>query len=58
MRALSQAASACARPRRRSDRVALLNKCTEVINFWQDEAAKHSVAEAQEKFGDCKFIGC
>lgn len=44
-------------PPPRSDRVALLNQCTEVINFWQDET-KHSIAEAQAKFGeDCKFVG-
>ena len=41
-----------------SDRVALLNKCTEVINFWQDEETKHSIAEAQTKFNDCEFVGC
>jgi len=38
------------------DKVLLLNRCTEVINFWQDEQ-KHSIAEAQEKFPDCNFQG-
>ena len=37
------------------DRVLLLNRTTEVINFWQDEGAKHSVEEAREKFPDCVF---
>lgn len=35
----------------------LLNKTTEVINFWQDEGVKHSVEEAREKFDDCHFEG-
>ena len=37
------------------DRVLLLNRTTEVINFWQDEGVKHSVEEAREKFPDCVF---
>ena len=37
------------------ERVALLNRTTEVINFWQDDAAKHEVDEAREKFPDCQF---
>ncbi|CAL8468497.1 g8037 [Coccomyxa elongata] len=39
------------------DKVLLLNKTTEVINFWQDEEKKHTLQEAQEKFPDCKFQG-
>ncbi len=39
------------------DRVLLLNKTTEVINFWQDEETKHTVEEAREKFPDCQFEG-
>lgn len=39
------------------ERVLLLNKTTEVINFWQDEAEKHTVEEAREKFDDCHFEG-
>lgn len=39
------------------DKVLLLNKTTEVINFWQDDEKKHSLEEAQEKFPDCKFSG-
>jgi 30S ribosomal protein 3 len=38
------------------EKVLLLNRCTEVINFWQDEN-KHSLSEAQEKFPDCRFQG-
>ena len=39
------------------DKVLLLNKTTEVINFWQDEEKKHSLEEAQAAFPDCKFQG-
>jgi 30S ribosomal protein 3 len=38
------------------EKVLLLNQCTEVINYWQDET-KHSLSEAQEKFPDCKLQG-
>jgi hypothetical protein len=38
------------------DKVLLLNRCTEVINYWQDDT-KHKMAEAAEKFEDCKFQG-
>lgn len=37
-------------------KVLLLNRCTEVINYWQDED-KHSIADAETKFTDCKFMG-
>ncbi len=39
------------------DKVLLLNKTTEVINFWQDEEKKHSLEEARAAFPDCKFQG-
>ncbi|GMH36889.1 hypothetical protein BSKO_04762 [Bryopsis sp. KO-2023] len=39
------------------DKVLLLNKTTEVINFWQDETTKHTLSEAQEAFEDCVFYG-
>jgi 30S ribosomal protein 3 len=38
------------------EKVLLLNRCTEVINFWQDES-KHSLAEARAKFPDCVVSG-
>ncbi|CAG9466618.1 unnamed protein product [Pedinophyceae sp. YPF-701] len=39
------------------DRVVLLNRTTEVINFWQDEAGKHSIEEATDAFPECSFTG-
>ena len=39
-----------------SDRISLLNTCTEVINFWQDEK-KHSIEEAREQYPQCTFQG-
>lgn len=47
-----KAVSGCCR-----ERVLLLNKTTEVINFWQDEGEKHTVEEARQKFDDCHFEG-
>jgi len=38
------------------DKVLLLNKTTEVINFWQEET-KHSLQEARDQFPDCEFQG-
>ncbi|KAL4430565.1 hypothetical protein ABPG77_005805 [Micractinium sp. CCAP 211/92] len=38
------------------EKVLLLNQCTEVINYWQDEN-KHSLDQAREKFPNCKFSG-
>jgi 30S ribosomal protein 3 len=37
------------------DKVILLNRLTEVINFWQDEQKKHTVEEARAMFADCSF---
>ena len=39
------------------DKVLLLNKTTEVINYWQDEEKKHSLEEAQAHFPECRFQG-
>lgn len=39
------------------DKILLLNRTTEVINFWQDEETKHTIDEAKEKFPDCSFSG-
>ena len=38
------------------DKVLLLNKTTEVINYWQEET-KHTLEEAQAHFSDCQFQG-
>ncbi|KAF5828352.1 plastid and cyanobacterial ribosomal protein-domain-containing protein [Dunaliella salina] len=37
------------------DNVLLLNRLTEVINFWQDGEQKHSIEEARAYFPDCVF---
>lgn len=39
------------------DRVVLLNRVTEVINYWQDEEIKHGVDDARQYFPDCSFAG-
>lgn len=39
------------------DRVALLNRLTQIINFWQDDQTGHTVAEARATFTDCSFSG-
>ncbi len=40
----------------RRDKVILLNRLTEVINFWQQDQAKPSIDQARASFPDCSFI--
>lgn len=39
------------------ERIDLLNQATEIINYWQEEGKRVSMAKAQDKFPNVAFTG-
>lgn len=39
------------------DKIEILNKSTEIINYWQENGKKHSFSEVQAKFPEFIFSG-
>ena len=39
------------------ERIEILNKATEIINYWQEQRKKSSFVEVQSKFPDLIFAG-
>ena len=39
------------------DKVILLNRTTEVINFWQQEGEKPTLEQVRAAIPDCSFMG-
>lgn len=40
-----------------AERIELLNRATEIINYWQEEGKNRPVSEAQKRFSDISFVG-
>lgn len=40
-----------------TDKIEILNKATEIINFWQEKSKEISLIQAQEKFPEFTFAG-